>query len=209
MKISYWSAVTLLLASVLLTNCSQKTEEEKAAEAIEQASEKMGDAMKDAAKEMEEAVKDGKESVATVDFRTLKELLPTDADGLDRKKASGQKTGAMGFNVSTAEADYANADGSERIGVDIVDAGGTGALMGMAAWSLVEVDKEDENGYEKTSTIDGNKCFEKYNNTSKNGEINLLVKNRFIVTVKGDGVSMDKLKATLEDIDLDKLGDLK
>lgn len=209
MKISYLSVVALLLATTLLTSCQQKTEEEKAAEAIEQASEKMGDAMKDAAEKIADAAKDGKESVETVDFRTLKEFLPADADGLDRKEASGQKTGAMGFKISTAEADYANADGSERIGVDIVDAGGTGALMGMAAWSLVEVDKEDENGYEKTSTVDGNKCFEKYNNSSKNGELNLLVKNRFIVTVKGDGVSMDKLKATLEDIDLDKLGDLK
>lgn len=82
-------------------------------------------------------------------------------------------------------------------------------MLGLAAWSMIEVDKETENGYEKTGKIGDNKSYEKYDNKDKDGEIALLVNKRFIVTAKGRGVSMDKIKAALGDVDLDKLSALK
>ncbi|MBC8151600.1 MAG: transposase [Bacteroidetes bacterium] len=200
----YWAA---LLSATLLTACGGKTEEEKQAE---EASVSLGGAvgaMQEMAKAAEEQQKNG--PVKTVDFRALKELLPADADGLPRKEATGEKTGTMGFNVSTAEGKYASADGSERIEVDIVDAGGMGAMMGLAAWSMIEVDKETETGYEKTTEMDGNKAYEKYDNAGKDGEIAVMVAKRFVVTAKGNGVSMDKIKATLKEVDLGKLAELK
>lgn len=194
------------LAAALLMSCGGKSDEEKAEEAAEEAKVSVSDAMgavQAMAKQAEEAQKNG--PIETVDFRSLKELLPADADGLARKEASGEKTGAMGFNISTAKGEYANGDGSERIELAIVDAGGTGALMGLAAWSMIDVDKETESGYEKTGKMGDHKCYEKYNNTNKDGEVAVLVKNRFVVTAKGNGVSMDKIKSTIEDVDLDKL----
>ncbi|TAE32292.1 MAG: transposase [Cytophagales bacterium] len=201
MKLHYTGIILLMLTTS--SGCGGKSEEEKAAEAVEEASASVADAMKEVAKQAEDSQKSG--SVETVDFRSLKELLPADADGLPRKEASGEKAGAMGFKISTAKGEYANTDGSERIELNIVDAGGTGAIMGLAAWSMIEVDKEDDNGYEKTGTMGDHKCYEKYDNANKDGEIALLVKNRFVVTAKGNGVSMEKIKATLEDVDLDKL----
>lgn len=62
------------------------------------------------------------------------------------------------------------------------DAGGTSMQMDMAAWSVVEVDKETENGYEKTGKMGDYKSFEKYDNTNKDGELAILVNKRFIVT---------------------------
>lgn len=47
---------------------------------------------------------------------------------------------------------------------------GSGALIGVAAWSMIDRDKETENGYEKTTTYKGNKAYEKYNSKNKNGE---------------------------------------
>ena len=44
-------------------------------------------------------------------------------------------------------------------------------MMGLAAWSMMEMDKETENGYEKTSKIGDNKSYEKYDNGDKDGEI--------------------------------------
>ncbi|MEZ0538632.1 transposase [Fibrella arboris] len=164
-------------------------------------------AVQEMAKQAEETQKNG--PVETVDFRKLKDLLPADADGTPRKSANGEKNGMAGFTLSTATGRYENADNSEHIELAIVDTGGSGAIMGMAAWSMLDMDKETESGYEKTTKIGDNKAYEKYDNASKSGEIAVMVKNRFIVTAKGNGVSMDKLKAALDDIDLEKLGDMK
>lgn len=190
-----------LLASVfLLSNCGGKKEEEK------KETPKTGlEALQNLADEAEKLSKDGPKEV--VDAKLLKELLPTDADGLPRKEASSEKTGAMGFQVSTANARYREGDSS--IEVSIVDVAGTGAIMGMAAWAMVDVDKENDSGYEKTTKYKEHKAFEKYNNDSKDGELAVLLANRFVVSVKGNNVSMDKIKATIDDIDLAKLADMK
>ena len=190
----------------LLTGCGGDKEEEKK---DEESVSMMGaaSALKEMAAQAEDMQKNG--PVATVDFRALKELLPTDADGLPRKEATGEKNGTAGFSVSTATAKYANDDQSERIELSIVDAGGAAMMMGLAAWSMIEVDKETDDGYEKTGSMNGNKSYEKYDNGDKDGEVAVLVNKRFIVTAKGRGVSMDKIKAALEDVDMDKLASLK
>lgn len=195
-----------LIPALLLIGCGGKKEEEKKDEESVSAMGAVG-AMKEMAAQAEEMQKNG--PVETVNFRLLKELLPADADGLARKEATGEKNGAAGFTISTANGKYANDDNSETIELSIVDGGGAAMMMGLAAWSMVEVDKETENGYEKTGEIDGNKSYEKYDNNSKDGEIAMLVSKRFIVTAKGQGVSMDKIKAALGDVDLDKLSALK
>lgn len=197
-----------LLPVLLLIGCggnNEKAEEKKDEESVSVLG--ATSAMKEMASQMEDMQKNG--PVETVNFRTLKELLPADADGLARKEATGEKNGAMGFTLSTATGKYENGDGSERIELSIVDGGGSPMMMGLAAWSLMDVDKETEHGYEKTTKMGDNKAYEKYDTADKNGELNVLINKRFVVSAKGRGVSMDKLKATLEDIDLDKLADLK
>lgn len=186
----------------LLMNCGGKTEEEKKEEASVSSLGAVG-ALKEMAAQAESMEKNG--PVKTVDFRDLKALLPEDADGLARKEATGEKNGAAGFTISTATGEYANDDNTETIELTLVDGGGSLMMMGLAAWSMMEVDKETDDGYEKTSTLGDYKSYEKYDNSDKSGEIAVLVNKRFVVTVKGRGISMDKLKATLEDVDLNKL----
>ncbi|WP_461131265.1 transposase [Spirosoma aerophilum] len=195
-----------LLPVMILAGCGGSKEEEKKEEESVSALGAMS-AVKEMAAQAEEMQKKG--PVATVDFRSLKELLPADADGLPRKEATGEKNGAAGFTISTANGKYANADGSESIELSIIDGGGSAMMMGLAAWSMMEVDKETEDGYEKTTKIGDNKAYEKYDNSDKDGEVAVLVNKRFVVSVKGRGVSMDKIKAALEDVDLGKLAELK
>lgn len=201
----------LLLASLflvpLLTNCGSNKQEEKQKEEASVSASGPVDALRAMADQAEEMQKNG--PVKTVDFRALKELLPKEVDGLARKEATGEKNGAAGFTFSTATAKYANDDNTETIELTLVDGGGSGMLMGLAAWSMIEVDKETEDGYEKTGTMGDYKSYEKYDNGEKSGEIAVLVNKRFIATAKGRGASMDRLKATLDDVDLKKLGDLK
>jgi len=196
---------TILFVSVLalsVWSCGG-SEEKQAAEAPKNAMDAIQQ-MADKAQAMQE-----KGPVEPVDFRTLKEMLPTSAAGMERTEATGEKNGAMGFSLSQAEGRYENADASMEVG--IVDTGGVGgmAMMGMAAWAMSEVDKETATGYEKTTTIDGNKAYEKYDTQGQNGELNVLVGDRFIVSIKGNQVSMDQMKATLGDLDLNKLAKME
>lgn len=192
--------VSLLAISMFLSSCGKKkeeqTEQEKAMELV--------DKIKEEAENMS-----NEEPKEVVDAKLLKEFLPNDAAGLARKSAESEKVGAMGFMVSKAEANYKNDNGDSSIEIDIIDVAGTGALMGMAAWSMMDMDKENENGYEKTTTYKGNKAYEKYNSKNKDGEMAVIVAKRFVVTVRGNNVEMDKVKDTLDDIDLGKLEDLK
>ncbi|MCP1383106.1 transposase [Runella sp. CRIBMP] len=195
-------AIFLSLA-VLTWNCASKDAEEEAKEEPKNGLE----ALQKLGEEAERMSKEGPKE--TVDPKLLKELLPADADGLKRKEASSEKSAAMGFGVSTAKASYRD-DNGQDIDVNITDVAGMGvALMGMAAWSMASIDKETETGYEKTTEYKGHKAFEKYNTQSKNGEISVIVANRYIVQVEGRDVDMDKIKSVLDDIDLDKLADIK
>jgi nitrogen fixation protein FixH len=194
--------LSLVVASaVSLMGCGGSKEKEKeepanAVEALQQFTDK--------AKEMGD-----KKAVDPVDFRSLKALLPETTSGLKRTESTGEKTGAMGFTISMAKASYSEGDAS--MSVEIMDTGGIAGMasMAMAAWAMADIDKETENGYEKTTKIDGHKAFEKYDNQRKSGEINVLVGNRYIINVHGNGVSVDQMKDVLGDINLNKLEALK
>lgn len=145
-----------------------------------------------------------------VNFRELKGLLPESLPGFKRTSATGEKAGAMGMVVSHADGEYSG-DGGAHLSVKITDIGNvTGPLgLGLAGWAMVEIDRETETGYEKSTVLGGNKAFEKYDSRSKHGEVNVLVGNRFVVEVKGRDVKMDDMKTVAGKLDLAKLASLK
>jgi hypothetical protein len=145
-----------------------------------------------------------------VNFRDLKGLLPESLPGFKRTSATGEKAGAMGMVVSHADGEYSG-EGGAHLSVKITDIGNvTGPLgLGLAGWAMVEVDRETETGYEKSTVLGGNKAFEKYDSRSKHGEVNVLVGNRFVVEVKGRDVKMDDMKGVAGKLDLAKLASLK
>jgi hypothetical protein len=210
-----------LLCSLFIFACGSPEPEEKAAEQISDALKDLKEGLGDAANDMEgdlgdamaqisDAVKDinaeGVSNKKPVNFRKLKELLPEEANGFERTKSSGESTGALGFKVSTTKATYEKDD--QRIEVDLVDAGGFGsAFMGLAAWSMIDMDKETDNGFERTINYEGNKAYEKCENSRC--EFAVVVGKRFLLTVKGRNVEMDELRAIVDDIGLNNLEDLK
>lgn len=142
-----------------------------------------------------------------VNFRDLKEVLPKKMAGLSRENSEGQTSGILGFKISTVEADYF--DDNSSFEVSIVDIGGAGKLAKkMANWTEFEVDKEGKDGYERTTEINGYPALEKYNERREGGEISLFVDDRFIISVKGDGVSERQMKRAIKDINLRKLNRL-
>ena len=149
--------------------------------------------------------------VETVDFRKLKELLPEELDGMNRTSASGEKTNSFGIKVSQSEGKYKSEDGEQNIKITIIDLGSMKGLTGMAlfAWTMAEIDKETEDGYEKTTEFKGYKAFEKYNTKNKNGDLEVLVGDRFMVKGEGWGVDMDEIHNALGLIDFGSLESMK
>ncbi len=164
------------------------------------------DNMKEVQKNMEEGRK-----YEVVDFRELKTLLPETLGELKRTNAEGEKSGAMGFTISKAEAEYSSEDYSKRIDIEITDISGASGYAGLAAWgwAMADVDKETETGYEKTIKYKGHKAFEKYDNQNQYGSIEVLVSGRFMVSVNGNNVPMDEIKSAIDQIDFGKLEAMK
>ncbi|MBK7631575.1 MAG: transposase [Ignavibacteriales bacterium] len=160
----------------------------------------------DKMKEVSEGFTEGKK-VDPVDFRELKALLPESIGNLKRSNLEGEKVAAMGMNISNANADYNDDESNVSIDLKITDLGSVSGLSGLAAygWYMVDIDKENDNGYEKTITYKGNKGYEKYNNENKDGEISILVAKRFVIEANGNNVSMDQMKAAVDMIDIGKL----
>lgn len=164
--------------------------------------------MKKAMEEMQKQMGGDGEAKEPVNFRTLKELLPASINGMDRTSHTGEKAGAMGFKMSTAEAKYEADD--RRLELKIIDFAGTGmALMGMAAWASMEVDRETDDGYERTTTIKGHKAFEEYDSKQKRGQVSVIVKDRFIVTAEGRNVTDKELRNALDAVGIDGLSGLQ
>jgi hypothetical protein len=207
MKTSFILAF-VLSSALLFSSCGNREEDKTQQEEKTDEEKSPVDALQafaDKAKEMGD-----REAVEPIDFRKLKELLPEKLGDLSRTEATGQKSGAMGFTVSTAEGKY-KGSGDESIDVEIIDTGGIAGVstMTLAAWSIAEIDKETATGYEKTTKIEGYKSFEKYDTESKSGELNVLVGDRYLVNVEGNNVSMDVMKDILKDLDLSKLAEMK
>lgn len=147
----------------------------------------------------------------TIDFRELKALLPADLPGMKRVNASGEKNSAMGITISHAIGEY-QSDAGGSINIEFSDMGGmANNMLGMlqTSWTSVEIDRESDTGYEKTTELNGNKAYEKYDGEDKRGELQVIVNKRILVKLEGDNISMDELKAAIGKIDLAKLGELQ
>lgn len=143
-----------------------------------------------------------------VPYQSLKELLPNTLSGMNRTKIEGQKSGMQGMNISTASAEYESGD--KHIQVSIMDAGGSAlTLAGVAMWANMEFERESDDSYERTTTIDGNKAFEQFDKNAKTGQVSVLVDNHFIVNIEGTNISEKDLRNVLSDMNLRKLGKLK
>lgn len=140
-----------------------------------------------------------------LNFRALQEFLPEKLNGLKRTAKSGQTNGAMGFKISQAEGKYETKAGS-TIKIDVVDTGGLKmGLMSMAAWANLDIDREDDKGYERSTSLNGFKAFEKYTNRNNKSELSLLVNDRFVVKAEGREVDMKELKAVVQDMPLGEM----
>jgi hypothetical protein len=110
--------------------------------------------------------------------------------------------------VSQAEATYS--DGAEKhVTLEIADTGGVSGLTALAGWAGVEGEKEDDSGSEKTQKVNGRLVHEKNAKSGGTNEFAIVLADRFVVTAKGRGVTLDALKEAVGSLDLAKLEGMK
>jgi hypothetical protein len=152
----------------------------------------------------------GAGSFDPIDFRKLKEVLPQELAGFDKGESLGEKNNAFGISVSEVKQSFRSADGKKTVRFEITDPGSLAGPFALAnMWMNVDIDKETNDGYEKTSTVGGRKFHEKWNKSDKRAEVSLVVGNRFMVQVDTRGIEMNDAKALLAKIDAAKLESLK
>ena len=196
--------ILAVIAVVALAACGKSEEQkqaEKAAEDLKKAAEAVGQAaaqagtasatagMNEAAKAMQSMAAamgggDGK-PVEPVAFQTLQAHLPK-VSGWEMEEPEGERM-TMPMPFSQVETTYKKGDA--RIDAKIVDTGFAQLLI--APWSMMLASgysRESSNGYEKATTINGNPAIEKWNKNSKNGELDVLVGKRFMVTIEGHDI---------------------
>ena len=144
-----------------------------------------------------------------VDPVNWRELIPFLADipGFEAEDKPEGSTMTMGnYKVSQVERDYSSGDKELRI--TIID--GAYAQMAYAGIKMAmnfEIDTSEE--YVKKVTIKGFPGIEKYEYEDKDGQIMLLVAERFVVQVEGENVpDTAELKNITEGLDLEGLAKL-
>ncbi len=200
-------------AALLLLAACGKSEEQKQAEV---AAAQMAEALKSGAAgvagaaEAMGAALGATQAAEAVDFRDLKALLPEDLSGMKRVNAEGERSSAMGFTISKAEARY-ESESNANVRITISDVGAMAGIAAMStyAWAAGSIDRETETSYERSVTINGYKGYEKYDRQANSGEVQVLVAGRFVVEVDGNNMPMAAIKAALEKVDLGKLESMK
>ena len=140
---------------------------------------------------------------------SLKPFVPDTIAGLPRTSIEAVRNAAIGIQVSNASAVYQNPQGNPRIELEITDTGGAKGFLAMAGFAGVEEDKQTDSGYEKTYR-DGNRLIHEEWNKSGNGEYTVIIADRFVVAVKGNGVAdIGALKAALSSVNLSGLEALR
>ena len=165
------------------------------------------DGLEEAMSNLEESLKslaDGEE-VETIDFRLLKEALPEKLVGLKKVSSSGEKSGIKGFMVSKAEARYEDED--RKLEIELMDTGGMAlAQLGFAAWAKVEIDRESDDGYEKTYTKDDVRYHEEYNYRRESGSLKAIYHQRILLSLEVRNLKPETFQKILRKLDI---GDLE
>ncbi|MBK6584205.1 MAG: YIP1 family protein [Gammaproteobacteria bacterium] len=138
----------------------------------------------------------------------LREFLPASIAGRERSEVTAERSGAMGLQVSSAQAHYADSDG-RGLQLHITDTGSVRGITALAGWANIEQEQETDSGYERTFKEGGRMTRESWNRESQYGERSVVIGDRFTVTLSGTVGDADELADALGQVDLDGLEELR
>jgi hypothetical protein len=145
--------------------------------------------------------------VDPVSFHDMQALFP-DMDGWKKHKPTGQR---MSSPVSYSEAEVEYTKGDARVEMKMIDSAMAQILLLPYTMVLTAgYEKETSDGYEKSAKVNGQPGWEKWDDSSKNGEVSALVNKRFVLTAEGHGIADTKvLQEFVGKVDMGKVAALK
>lgn len=190
--------------------------EEQAAQEMAEAAEEMGEAFENGGEDFADAMGAFGEALGNameggdnndyepVERQALAGVIPESMNGMNRTNIESAREGAMGFTVTHAEADFDAGDGSFTLKVTDLAGVPMAGMLG-AAWTMADIDRESDNEIERTFMHDGNRAYERYNNSSNSGEFSVIVEG-FLVEGSGRNMSRDQIQDAMGDA---PIGDLR
>lgn len=147
-------------------------------------------------------------ALTPVSNEVLKAVLPENLVDMKRKSLRVGEMSAMG--VASASAEYENADDTKSLDINIIDgAGESGSGMASLMFLGFTTEREEitENGFEKTTEINGKRALvkEEIYNGEVDSEIKWIHDERFIIELKADGYTLDELTQLFKNLDLSAL----
>ncbi len=189
----------LVAGMLILAGCGeqrQEAQEDTAAALAEEVEQEAGEA----SERIRHYTSEELQNATPLSNEAMKAVLPETLGGMKRK----------GFNIisqaglQSVEARYGE-EGREVTLVILDGAGEVGSgmyAMGQMGLS-VHAESEDEHGYMKTTSHQGFKGMEEYENGSDaeapKSTMTLFVGERYMVTFEGEGFEMDDLKSLIDD----------
>jgi hypothetical protein len=218
-----WLMAWVLAAACTVAACGPSKEEQaaeelqKSADQIQKGAEQMQGSAEDVAKGLEMMAKglagaaggaDGDvKPVDPVSFRDLQAVMP-EVSGWERQNPTGERM-TQPFSFSQASVTFRK--GESEIEQKIMDSGFNQLLFTpFAMFMSAGYEKETQDGYERSVNIAGNPGWERWDKSTRNGELNVVVNKRFLVQVEGRDIDdVQALHAVLDQTDLKKLAALQ
>ena len=149
-------------------------------------------------------VRGGSPHVIPIAHDVLKTLLPKIAAGLPRNSTSSSSGSLGGIGASSAHATYGRT-GSSTLLMTVADLANMAGLAAAAnLTTTMNVESDDDDGYQKNVDVNGHRVHEKWTNDGKRSDLTEIVDNRYEVSVEGSGVAMDLAVGALRSIDMTK-----
>ena len=199
-----------LCAGILFASCSGSSSKNEAVneETSTGSTDQPSTTATDAATSANETQKriDELKKVTPVTNEQLKSFFAEEVMGMKRSQFSVNS--AAGYATGTA---VYKKDDTTQYSVMVYDCAGEAgsAFYGMRYLMGWNMEREDDNGYEKTVNFMGNKALESYSKNSRRHTLNFVTADRFWITLEGDGTGLDNLRSFAENLNLGKLKDLK
>ncbi len=137
----------------------------------------------------------------------LKQVLPERMMDLKRVELSVGDASMM--NLVSAEARY-RGENNKDINLQIMDGAGEmgSAMISMLMMALnANKEKITETGYEKSAEINGTKAIisEDTSGDNVNSKIQMIIKNRYLLTLSGNQIPYEELKSALGEVNMSAL----
>ena len=128
--------------------------------------------------------------------------------GWTRTAPSGQQVTTT-ISYARANADYLK--GESLVRLEITDSGNNALILAPLSMMLVPTYSErSTDGYRRYAAVSGQPGFELWQEDAKDGEVTVVVGNRFIINGRGTTVpTIETVRSVVEKIDLAKLASLK